>query len=299
MSKIPEIAKMIMDKTMAERSFGEGHESAQPDRCVIIAIVKKIKEILFPFLCGNGERESKEKLESRIVKDLEDISESLIQQTARALSYDESSKGMKYDERLEKAKGLTDEFLRRIPCLIDLLKMDLDAAFDGDPAATSKDEIAYCYPGFSAIETHRIAHELFLLGVPLIPRIMSESAHSETGVDIHPGATIGHHFFIDHGTGVVIGETSEIGNYVKIYQGVTLGGLSTRAGQALRGKKRHPTIKDNVTIYSNASILGGQTVINEGVVIGGNCFITESIPAHVRVVYDSPKIRHIPIEKDD
>jgi serine O-acetyltransferase len=162
----------------------------------------------------------------------------------------------------------------------------VQAAYDGDPAAYNKDEIIYSYPGLYAILVNRLAHELFLLGVPLIPRVMTEHAHSKTGIDIHPGATIGKYFFIDHGTGIVIGETTEIGDNVKIYQGVTLGALSTRGGQSLRNKKRHPTIEDNVTIYSNASVLGGDTVIGHDSIIGGSTFITESVPPESRIYYD-------------
>ena len=178
----------------------------------------------------------------------------------------------------ERAETLTLEFLRQIPRVRALVQTDVEAALDGDPAATGTDEIIFCYPGLYAIIVYRLAHVLQGLEVPMLPRIMTEYAHSATGIDIHPGATIGHHFFIDHGTGIVIGETTTIGNFVKIYQGVTLGGLSTRGGQALRGRKRHPTIEDNVTIYANASILGGQTVIGKNCVIGANVFITQSIP---------------------
>lgn len=165
----------------------------------------------------------------------------------------------------------------------EYLETDLQAAYDGDPAARSKDEIVFSYPGLYAITVYRLAHELFLLGVPLIPRMMTEQAHSKTGIDIHPGATIGKYFFIDHGTGIVIGETTIIGCHVKLYQGVTLGALSTKGGQKLRDVRRHPTIGDNVTIYSGASILGGETVIEEGVVIGGNSFITQSIKKGTKV----------------
>jgi serine O-acetyltransferase len=174
--------------------------------------------------------------------------------------------------------------------------MDVQAAFDGDPAAFNRDEIIFSYPGFYAITVNRIAHELHLLKIPLIPRIMTEHAHSQTGIDIHPGATIGKYFFIDHGTGVVIGETTTIGDRVKIYQGVTLGGLSTRAGQGLRDVKRHPTIENDVTIYSGASILGGETVIGEGCVIGGNCFITRSVGPHMRVSMRNPELQYKPDE---
>ena len=171
-----------------------------------------------------------------------------------------------------------------------MLLTDVQAAFDGDPAAQSKEEIIFSYPGFFAIFVYRIAHELYTQNVPLIPRIMTEYAHSGTGVDINAGATIGEYFFIDHATGVVIGETTVIGNHVKIYQGVTLGALSTRAGQKLASVKRHPTIEDNVTIYSNASVLGGETIVGEDTVIAGGAFVTESIPAHSRVSLASLKV---------
>ena len=175
------------------------------------------------------------------------------------------------------------EFLRKIPKIREYLEDDLQAALEGDPAANSYGEIILAYPGLFAITVNRLAHELFLMNVPLIPRIMTEYAHSTTGIDIHPGATIGRHFFIDHGTGIVVGETTVIGDNVKIYQGVTLGALSTRGGQKLKNVKRHPTIEDNVTIYAGASILGGDTVIGKDAVIGSNAFITKSIPAGTTV----------------
>lgn len=175
------------------------------------------------------------------------------------------------------AQEMTVRFLEKIPDVRALLATDLQAFYDGDPAATSLDEIIIAYPGLLAITVNRLAHELFLLKVPLIPRIMTEYAHGRTGIDIHPGATIGKYFFIDHGTGIVVGETTVIGDSVKLYQGVTLGALSTRGGQSLRGHRRHPTIGDRVTIYSGASVLGGDTVIGHDAVIGGNAFITHSI----------------------
>ena len=171
----------------------------------------------------------------------------------------------------------------KLPSIQKMLYKDIQAAFDGDPAAQSKEEIIYSYPGFFAIWVFRIAHELYYLDVPLIPRIMTEYAHSRTGVDINAGATVGEYFFIDHATGVVIGETTVIGNNVKIYQGVTLGALSTRGGQRLAGVKRHPTIEDNVTIYANACVLGGETVVGAGSVIAGSAFLTESVPPNSRV----------------
>ena len=168
--------------------------------------------------------------------------------------------------------------------------LDAYACYDGDPAATGPEEVIFCYPGFMATVIYRIAHELYLLGVPMIPRMMTEYAHSETGIDIHPGATIGKHLMIDHGTGVVIGETCVIGDHVRIYQGVTLGALSTRGGQRIAGTRRHPTIEDNVIIYANASILGGDTIIGANSVIGGSAFITSSVPAGSTVI-GQPTVR--------
>jgi serine O-acetyltransferase len=192
----------------------------------------------------------------------------------------------------------TTAFMVCLPSVRARLSLDVQAAFAGDPAATCPDEAILCYPGLEAIFTHRVAHELHRLGVPLIPRMMAELAHSRTGADIHPGATIGESFFIDHATGVVIGETCVIGARVKIYQGVTLGALSTREGQGLRGVKRHPTIEDDVTIYPNASVLGGQTTVGARSVINGGVFLTHSVPADhtVRINHPAPQLRgHEPL----
>ncbi|MBQ6173568.1 MAG: serine acetyltransferase [Clostridia bacterium] len=193
------------------------------------------------------------------------------------------------EDLLRKAEEITQAFFLRIPAIRQMLDMDLQALFDGDPAASSRDEILLAYPGFYAITIYRLAHELFLAGVPMLPRIMSERAHSVTGIDIHPGATIGRYFFIDHGTGIVIGETTVIGDHVKLYQGVTLGALSTRGGQALRGKKRHPTIGNRVTIYACASVLG-DTVIGDCSTIGSNVFITKDIPANAVVTMQEQEL---------
>jgi serine O-acetyltransferase len=187
------------------------------------------------------------------------------------------------------AESITAEFVASLVRLRELISDDVAAAFDGDPAANGYEEIVVAYPSIRVLAIHRIAHELYLHGVPLIPRIMSEYAHDRTGIDIHPGARIGRHFFIDHGTGVVIGETTEIGEHVRIYQGVTLGATSIRDSSELRGVKRHPTVEDNVTIYAGAKILGGGTVIGAGSVIGGNVWITESVPPGSRVVTDPPR----------
>lgn len=212
---------------------------------------------------------------------LEDVAYHVHQQVQLALRY--RHRDMGEDERLRKAGVIAQAFVRSIPFVRKKLLLDIDAFYEGDPAAENTDEIIVSYPGLRAITVYRLAHELSKLGVPVLPRIMSEYAHGQTGIDIHPGAQIGNYFFIDHGTGIVIGETTVIGDHVKIYQGVTLGGLSTRGGQSLRGRKRHPTIEDNVTIYSGASILGGETVIGHDSVIGGNVFLTKSVAPFTRV----------------
>ncbi|MCK4602978.1 MAG: serine acetyltransferase, partial [Phycisphaerae bacterium] len=194
----------------------------------------------------------------------------------------------------KQAAGIAQKFLARIPKVRQMLALDAQAAYDGDPAAKSTDEVIYCYPGFYAVTVYRIAHELLMLGAPLMPRIMTEHAHSATGTDIHPGAEIGKSFFIDHATGVVIGETTKIGDNVKIYQGVTLGALSfpkDERGRVIKGLKRHPTIEDNVTVYANATILGGGTVIGKGVTVGGNTFVTKSITANSTVAHKATQLR--------
>jgi len=194
----------------------------------------------------------------------------------------------------EAAELATMHLLRKLPEIRELLKLDIVAAYEGDPAAKSHDEIIVSYPNTSAIATHRLAHELYLMGATLIARIMSEHAHSSTGIDIHPGAEIGRYFFIDHGTGVVVGETTQIGDRVKVYQGVTLGALSfpkDKDGKIIKGGKRHPTIEDDVTIYSGATILGGKTVIGKGSDIGGNVWLTESVPPGTKVRMEMPKLK--------
>lgn len=189
----------------------------------------------------------------------------------------------------ESAAELTIRFIERLVELRQMLSYDVEAAYAGDPAAVGYDEIVLAYPTIRALAVHRIAHELYNYRVPLLPRIMSEYAHGRTGIDIHPGAQLGSHFFIDHGTGIVIGETAIIGERVRLYQGVTLGATSIRNASALRGKKRHPTIENDVTIYAGATILGGDTVIGAGSVIGGNVFLTESVPPGSRVMAEAPR----------
>ena len=252
-----------------------------PNRDAIIGILTDLRHLMFP--CYFGE-EIPTGCDPRyfIGDTLIRIEDSLQRQLREALLFRDGD-AMSKEEIESRVNEISETFLAKLPELHKTLLKDVQAAFDGDPAAQSKEEIIFSYPGFFAVFVYRIAHELYVQKVPLIPRIMTEYAHGRTGVDINSGATIGEYFFIDHATGVVIGETTTIGNHVKIYQGVTLGALSTRAGQQLAGVKRHPTIEDNVTIYSNASVLGGETVIGEGTVIAGGAFVTESIPANSRV----------------
>ena len=223
---------------------------------------------------------------------IEDIFYHLNKQVSLALDFCRLRDAMTEEERRVESYRICLSFFERIPLIREYVESDLVAAFDGDPAAGCFEEIILAYPGLMASTVYRLAHELYILKVPVLPRLMTEYAHSETGIDIHPGATIDKNFFIDHGTGIVIGETSVIGKNVKIYQGVTIGALSTRGGQKLSGKKRHPTIGDNVTIYAGASILGGDTVIGDNSIIGGNTFITASVPAGTRVSIKNPEMEY-------
>lgn len=261
-----------------------------PDKEKVIAILLSLRNIIYPGYYKN-DRFRLYTVRSNISVQLEDIIHNLSRQISVVLRYNPDYENAQQEFIEHRAKELTFEFLEKLPKIRDYIATDVEAAFMGDPAAFNKEEIIFSYPGLFAILVNRIAHELHLLGVPLIPRIMTEHAHSVTGIDIHPGASIGRYFFIDHGTGIVIGETTEIGDNVKIYQGVTLGALSTRGGQLLKNRKRHPTIEDNVTIYSGASILGGETVIGRDSVIGGNAFITKSVPAGARVSIKNPELR--------
>lgn len=254
----------------------------QPDKDVIIDIVNKMLRILFPGYYRDKSYRVYNAV-SQLSMQIEDVMYYLSREIEKVLKYSDRYGRESQEENRKNAQDITIEFLKKIPQIREYLETDLEAFFDGDPAAESKDEIILSYPGMLAITVYRIAHELLLLSVPLIPRTMTEYAHSVTGIDIHPGATIGKYFFIDHGTGIVVGETTVIGEHVKVYQGVTLGVLSTSGGQKLKHTRRHPTIEDNVTIYSGASILGGETVIGQGSVIGGNAFITRSVEAGGRV----------------
>ncbi len=254
-----------------------------PDREVIYSIIDDLHKITFPGYFATEKFLSREAFAEGMIVSLYDKMKTQIKITL-------SDQGTK-EEIKEKAEKLTIQFLAQIPKVQALLMKDVEAQLAGDPAAGSKEEVILSYPGLYTIFVYRYAHVLYELNVPLLPRIMSEYAHGKTGIDINPGATIGEYFFIDHGTGIVIGETAIIGNGVKIYQGVTIGALSTRKGQALAGKKRHPTIEDNVIIYANATILGGNTVVGRNATVAGNTFVTESIPADAKVSAMMPELR--------
>lgn len=263
----------------------------QPDKEVIIDIVEKMMRIIYPGYYRDKTYKSYN-INNHLSMLIEDVIYHLNKQIVKVSKLCPDFKEMCQDRVDRESYRITVEFLQKIPKIREYLEDDLHAALEGDPAANSFDEIILAYPGLFAITVNRLAHELYLLSVPLIPRIMTEYAHGVTGIDIHPGATIGKHFFIDHGTGIVIGETTVIGDNVKIYQGVTLGALSTRGGQKLKNQRRHPTIEDNVTIYAGASILGGKTVIGKGAVIGSNAFITKSIPAGTTVSIKTQELQY-------
>jgi len=262
-----------------------------PSRDRIVNLLEHLRQLLFPGYFGPKGLTDKNigyHLGSLLVRLGQELTEEIYSCLCYAADADEG------EPCLDKAAHITLEFLQRIPEVRRMLALDAQAAYDGDPAAKSIEEIIYCYPGFYAVTVYRLAHELHVLGVPLMPRIMTEHAHGLTGTDIHPGARIGESFFIDHATGVVIGETTRIGNNVKIYQGVTLGALSfpkDERGRVIRGLQRHPTIEDDVTIYANATILGGQTVIRRGATVGANTFITQSVTADSTVVSKTPELR--------
>jgi len=281
-------AGLVVQKLLRDYQGGRAidriADSREPDRDVIVRVIAELFRIVYPGYYRDPNMTQRIfNMDAVISTVADDILINLSEQIEIALRYTEDYHQKAAADVREESQKIAIEFIRRIPRVREYLDTDVQAILEGDPAAYSKSEIILSYPGLYAITVYRLAHELFLLKVPMIPRIMTEHAHSKTGVDIHPGATIGKYFMIDHATGIVVGETTIIGEHVKIYQGVTIGALSTRAGQGLHGKKRHPTIEDNVTIYSGATILGGETVIGHDVVIGGNCFITASIAPNSRV----------------
>ena len=255
-----------------------GKKLRLPDRQAVILLIKDIRRLIFPAYYGEAALMSLAP-EDYAALLLERIEKQLFRQIALTLP----------EEQEDRAAELAAEMVTRLPKIARMVQLDLEATFDGDPAAGSREEILFSYPGLFAILVYRVAHELYEMKIPILPRMMTEYAHSHTGIDIHPGAQIGDHFFIDHGTGIVVGETTIIGDRVKLYQGVTLGALSTRDGHHSQPGKRHPTVEDDVTIYSGATILGGNTTIGRGSVVGGNAFLTSSVQKDTRVVIHAPE----------
>lgn len=289
--EIDEIVKTVLADYEGGKNIDAVNIYNKPDKTEMREMVHDLLRIIFPGYF----RERTYKIynpNNYYAVIIEDVFYHLNKQVMLALDFCKLRGTMTYDERETESYRICREFFKKLPVIREYIETDLLATFDGDPAACCLEEIILAYPGIMAITVYRLAHELYKLRVPVLPRLMTEYAHSETGIDIHPGASIDKYFFIDHGTGIVIGETSIIGKNVKIYQGVTIGALSTRGGQKLSGKKRHPTIGDNVTIYAGASILGGDTVIGENTVIGGNAFITSSVPANTRVNIKNPEMEY-------
>jgi serine O-acetyltransferase len=292
---LPEITEaLVATYTECSRTSHLGHKPL-PSREVIVEVLDDLMDILYP---GYWRRQNLHigNVEYHVGDVIDRLHDKLTTQIARALRHEAECVAetvVPFDaEALAQQK--TVELLRALPELRLLLEQDVQAAFEGDPAAKSYQEIIFCYPGLEAITIYRIAHQMLLLGVPLIPRMMTEHAHSKTGIDIHPGARIGTGFFIDHGTGVVIGETCDIGRNVKLYQGVTLGALSfprDAAGNIIRGMKRHPTLEDDVVVYANATILGGDTVIGHGAVVGSSVWLTHSVGPYTVVSLEKPSLR--------
>ena len=290
---LPSLIKEIVESYEHTDKINHLEGVMLPDRDTVVEILNTLFEVIYPGYFGEKSLD-KRTVEFHIGAEVERLTRILYEQIGNAIEHECKRLGRVCEMCREQAEEVTMAFISRIPVIREMLALDVEAAYDGDPAAKSFDEIIFSYPGMYAITVFRIAHELHRLGVPLIPRIMTEHAHSRTGIDIHPGANIGRSFFIDHGTGVVIGETCEIGNNVKIYQGVTLGALSFKKdekGRLIRGTKRHPTIEDEVTIYAAATILGGETVIGKGSIIGGNVWVTHSVEPGTRVIFENPTQR--------
>lgn len=283
--QLQQVTKAILADYRLNRDIDKMELFQKPDADVVVQLLEKLRRILFP-----GYFREKNYRMYHVEANLSLLTEDVLYNLTKQLSRIYEGQGEEPEAAMHHAQEVGLAFLREIPQVRAMLQTDLQAAFDGDPAAGSMAEILFAYPGMFAVFVYRLAHVLYTLEVPMLPRMMTEHAHSLTGIDIHPGATIREYFFIDHGTGVVIGETTVIGSRVKIYQGVTLGALSTRGGQRLRGKRRHPTIEDDVTIYAGASVLGGETVIGQGCVIGSNVFITKSVPPCTTVTIKSQEL---------
>ncbi|MEE4135518.1 MAG: serine acetyltransferase [Desulforhopalus sp.] len=289
--EVPKVVKELMSSWSSKDCFEHISPVSIPSQEKVIAIVEQAKRILFPGYFTRSKLHAAN-LEYYIGKQTTDLYDQLAEQIVMAIRHDCRRNELPCTNCETRSHRLALAFVQTLPRVAALLATDVRAALEGDPATKSPDEVIFCYPGLLATIIFRLAHELYLLKVPIIPRIMTEYAHNQTGIDIHPGATIGQSFFIDHGTGVVIGETTVIGDNVRIYQGVTLGALSLPrdAGEKMRNMKRHPTIEDNVIVYSNTTILGGETVIGKGSVIGGNIWLTESVAPGTKVLLKRPEL---------
>ena len=291
-SQLEHLTETVLASYDIEEKIRRVGETYLPSRSNIVKIVDKLRQLLFPGFFGHKGLTT-ENIRFHLGSMLASFSSMLSQEIVHCACVAKHCKScLDYENCCDVADVQARDFILRIPKIREFLAGDAQAAFDGDPAAKSIDEIIYCYPGYFAITVYRIAHELAELGVELMPRIISEYAHSVTGADIHPDAKIGRNFFIDHATGVVIGQTATIGNNCKIYQGVTLGAKSfpkDERGRVIKGIQRHPTLEDDVTIYSNTTVLGGDTVIGKGVTIGGNAFITESVGPDSTVIIKPAK----------
>ncbi len=295
-SHIPELVDKILASYREQPKIHYLNRLHLPSKSEVIEILELMLPILYPGYHGRVDL-TFNNISYHAGELITKLSHTLCLQINQAVAYSYDVQNKQVDEQgcRKRATDATLTFLSRIPALREMLVGDVQAAYEGDPAAVNTDEVLLAYPGLFAITVYRIAHELYKLEIPLLPRIMTEYTHSVTGIDIHPSAKIGKNFFIDHGTGVVIGETTEIGDNVKIYQGVTLGALSfpkDERGRIIRGHKRHPTIEDNVTIYANATILGGDTVIGKNSVVGGNVFLTSSVPADCTVSLKAPELKY-------
>lgn len=296
--QLPNLTEEIVATYTPEDSINHLGHCPLPNYSGVVNILLDLKDILYPgyrrkvgLHTGN--------IRYHVGGLIDSLHDQLTTEIARALRHEHRVQKKHSDCESDvdyeaKGQAMAIEFLKRIPKLRSILATDVQAAYDGDPACQTTDEVVFCYPGFEAITVYRIAHELLQLDVPFIPRMMTEWTHKQTGIDIHPGATIGQHFFIDHGTGVVIGETCEIGKHVKLYQGVTLGALSFPTdsdGSLIRGNKRHPTIEDHVVVYANATILGGRTVIGRESVIGSSVWITKTVSPNTTVTLEKPQLK--------
>ncbi len=289
--KIPPVVKKLVETWKTEDTFDHISPVALPSQDAVVEIIQKARSILFPGYFTKAKLHQSN-LEYFIGQETSDLYEMLVEQISMAIRHNCRRNELSCTNCEEMSHRIAYSFIERLPHVTSLLTADIRSTLAGDPATNSPDEVIFCYPGLLATSIFRLAHELNNLQVPIIPRIMTEYAHSQTGIDIHPGATIGPGLFIDHGTGVVIGETTIIGKDVRIYQGVTLGALSLPrdAGEKLYQKKRHPTIEDNVIIYSNTTVLGGETIIGKGAIIGGNIWLTESVEPGTKVLLKKPEL---------